>query len=92
MPSSLAASSPRNRGNARRWAAGAVGGLFYGFVGASQPAPQGVGGLSILLVLLGVTTLVALIGGAGVSIGIAAAETSVPARWPGASPAAPWAE
>ncbi len=58
--------------------AGAIGGLFYGFVGASQPAPQGVGGLSILLVLLGVTTLVALIGGAGVSIGIAAAETIRP--------------
>ncbi len=34
--------------------------------------PQGVGALSVLLVLLGVTTLVALIGGAGVSIGIAA--------------------
>ena len=52
-------------------AAGAVGGLFYGFVGASQPG--GVGALSVLLVLLGVSTLVALIGGAGVSLGIAAA-------------------
>jgi DNA-binding winged helix-turn-helix (wHTH) protein len=58
--------------------AGAIGGLFYGFVGASQPSPQGVGALSILLVLLGVTTLVALIGGAGVSIGVAAAEAIRP--------------
>jgi DNA-binding winged helix-turn-helix (wHTH) protein len=58
--------------------AGAIGGLFYGFVGASQPSPQGVGALSILLVLLGVTTLVALIGGAGVSIGIAAADSIRP--------------
>ena len=56
--------------------AGAIGGLVYGFVGASQPAP--VGALSILLVLLGVTTVVALIGGAGVSIGIAAADAVRP--------------
>jgi DNA-binding winged helix-turn-helix (wHTH) protein len=53
--------------------AGALGGLVYGFVGASQPGPNGVGELSVLLVLLGVCTLVALIGGAGVSVGIAAA-------------------
>ena len=52
-------------------AAGALGGLVYGFVGASQPG--GVGALSVLLVLLGVSTLVALIGGFGVSVGIAAA-------------------
>lgn len=54
-------------------AAGAIGGLIYGFVGASQPGPNGVGALSVLLVLLGISTLVALIGGAGVSTGIAAA-------------------
>jgi DNA-binding winged helix-turn-helix (wHTH) protein len=53
--------------------AGALGGLVYGFVGASQPGPNGVGALSVLLVLLGISTLVALIGGAGVSVGIAAA-------------------
>ena len=34
----------RNRGNARRWARRRIGGLFYGFVGASEPAPPGVGG------------------------------------------------
>lgn len=54
--------------------AGVVGGLIYGFVGASQPAPNGVGGLSILLVLLGIAMLVGLIGGLGVGLGIAAAQ------------------
>lgn len=54
--------------------AGLIGGLFYGFAGASQslqPGP-GVGALSVLLVLVCVTALVALIGGAGVSFGVAA--------------------
>ena len=60
-----------DRGNYGWRRGGRVGGLFYGFVGASQPG--GVGALSVLLVLLGVSTLVALIGGAGVSLGIAAA-------------------
>jgi len=48
--------------------AGAIGGLIYGFAGASQP---GVGALSELLVLLCVTLLIALVGGAGVSFAIA---------------------
>lgn len=70
--------------------AGAIGGLIYGFVAASQPSPHAVGALSILLVLLGVTTLVALIGGAGVSIGIAAADAFGPgsAFWNAAGGAA----
>lgn len=51
-------------------AAGAIGGLLYGFLGASDSS---VGGISALLVLLFVTLLVALIGGAGVSFAIAAA-------------------
>lgn len=50
--------------------AGLIGGLLYGFL-ASQPLEPAIGGASVLLVLLCVTTLVALIGAAGVSFGIA---------------------
>jgi len=57
--------------------AGFVGGLFYGFAGASQPLAPGLwsnmGAISILLVLLCLTILVAVIGGAGVAFGIAIA-------------------
>ena len=53
--------------------AGVIGGLFYGFAGASQPLAPGLGAASVLLVLLSVTILVALTGGAGVALGIAAA-------------------
>ena len=49
--------------------AGAVGGLFYGFGGA-----PGMGAMSVLVVLLALTILVALVGGAGVSAGVAAAQ------------------
>ena len=59
--------------------AGFVGGLFYGFAGASQPLAPGMGAISILLVLLCLTILVAVIGGAGVAFGIALADL-VPAR------------
>jgi DNA-binding winged helix-turn-helix (wHTH) protein len=53
--------------------AGLIGGLFYGFAGASQPLQPGMGAVSILLVLLCLTILVALIGAVGVAFGIAAA-------------------
>jgi DNA-binding winged helix-turn-helix (wHTH) protein len=52
-------------------AAGAVGGLIYSFAAAAEP---GTGAASMLLVLVCITTLVGLIGGAGVGFGIAAAE------------------
>lgn len=52
--------------------AGFLGGLFYGFAGASQPLQPGMGAISVLLVILCLTILVALIGAAGVSYGIAA--------------------
>ena len=52
--------------------AGIIGGLFYGFVGASQPLGPGMGAASVLLVLLWLTIAAALMGGAGVSFGIAA--------------------
>ena len=53
--------------------AGLLGGLFYGFAGASQPLQPGMGAVSVLLVLMCLTILVALIGAAGVGLGIAAA-------------------
>ncbi len=53
--------------------AGVVGGLIYGFAGAAQPLGPGMGAASVLLVLLWLTIAAALMGGAGVSFGIAAA-------------------
>ena len=53
--------------------AGMIGGLVYGFVGAAQPLQPGMGAASVLVVLLCLTILVALLGGAGVAFGIAAA-------------------
>ena len=52
--------------------AGLVGGIIYGFAGASQPLQPGLGAVSVLLVLLCLTILVALVGGAAVAFGIAA--------------------
>ena len=56
--------------------AGFIGGLIYGFAGASQPLQPGMGAVSVLLVLLCLTILVALMGGFGVAFGIAAAGLS----------------
>lgn len=53
--------------------AGLLGGLAYGFAAASQPAQAGVGALSVLLVVTCIALAIALLGGAGVSLGIAAA-------------------
>jgi DNA-binding winged helix-turn-helix (wHTH) protein len=53
--------------------AGFIGGLLYGFIGSSQPLQPGMGAASMLLVLMCVTILVALLGGAGVAFGIAVA-------------------
>lgn len=50
--------------------AGLIGGIFYGSLCAWQPE---VGALSVLLVMASATLLVALLGSAGVSFGIAAA-------------------
>ena len=61
--------------------AGFIGGIFYGFAGASQPLAPGMGAVSILLVILCLTIAVALIGAAGVSFGIAAAEGLVARDW-----------
>ena len=51
--------------------AGLVGGIAYGLAASSQPG--GPGAVSVLLVLLSLTLFAALIGGAGVCLGIAAA-------------------
>jgi hypothetical protein len=59
-------------------AAGAIGGLVYGFAAASQSA---AGAISVLLVLLSVTILVAVIGGAGVSFAIAACAFARQPSW-----------
>ncbi|WP_246450377.1 winged helix-turn-helix domain-containing protein [Sphingomonas rhizophila] len=53
--------------------AGLAGGVAYGFAGVVQPPQPGAGAISVLLVLLSLTTLVAIVGAAGVSVGIAAA-------------------
>ncbi len=53
--------------------AGLLGGLFYGFIAASQPLQAGMGALSVLLVMICLTILVGVVGGAGVGFGLAAA-------------------
>jgi hypothetical protein len=60
--------------------AGLVGGLIYGFAAASAPS-GGVGGISVLLVVLCVTIAVALMGGAGVSFGIVIGNRAAARRW-----------
>ena len=61
--------------------AGLIGGLFYGFAGASQPLAPNMGAASVLLVLMWLTIAAALMGGAGVSFGIAAAGLARSSLW-----------
>lgn len=63
--------------------AGVVGGVIYGFAAASQAAQPGTGGVSLLLVLTCITLFIALLGGAGVSFGIAAAGLARDRPWQG---------
>ena len=58
--------------------AGAIGGLIYGFAASSQST---VGSLSVLLVLLCVTMLVAMVGAAGVSFAIATSAFAQARSW-----------
>jgi DNA-binding winged helix-turn-helix (wHTH) protein len=60
--------------------AGIFGGLFYGFIGASQPLTDGRA-VSQLLVLICLNVVVALTGGAGVSFGIAVSGLLPGRRW-----------
>ncbi len=64
-------------GTAGGTVAGIVGGLFYGFAGAAQ----GMGAISVLLVLVAITSVVAFLGGLGVSFGIAAARFAPYRPW-----------
>ena len=59
--------------------AGVFGGLLYGLAGAGRALEPGMGATSVALVLIAVTVLVGLAGGAGVAFGIAATGF-VPAR------------
>lgn len=59
-------------------AAGAIGGLAYGFASATH---AGASAVSALTVLLCVTVVVALLGGAGVAFGIALAEFAPGRPW-----------
>ena len=52
-------------------AAGLIGGLAYGLA-AAEPLGRGAGAVSAVILLIWLTLVVALIGGAGVSFGIAA--------------------
>lgn len=61
--------------------AGFVGGLIYGFAAASGPVQPGVGGISVLLVILCVTIAVALMGAAGVSFGIVLGNQLTGGKW-----------
>lgn len=61
--------------------AGVIGGLFYGFAAALHPLAPAMGATSVLFVLLALTTLVALLGAAGVALGIAAAAFSPNRLW-----------
>lgn len=59
--------------------AGVIGGLAYGGVGALSPAASGA--ISMLLVLAAITAVIALIGAAGVSFGIALAVFAPHRAW-----------
>ena len=61
--------------------AGLLGGLVYGLAGASEPLAPGIGAVSVLLVLVALSLLVALLGAAGVAFGIAAAGFATGNRW-----------
>ncbi|MDQ3074072.1 MAG: transcriptional regulator [Pseudomonadota bacterium] len=86
-PASIAAASGRHfmllggAGTIGGGFAGLLGGTFYGFAGASQPLEPGIGAASVLLVLVCLTILAGIIGGAGVAFGIAAAEFAPRRRW-----------
>jgi DNA-binding winged helix-turn-helix (wHTH) protein len=68
-------------GTAGGAAAGIVGGLFYGFVGASLPSQPAMGAISIVLVTLCIAVIVALLGGSAVSFAIAAARFARLRSW-----------
>jgi DNA-binding winged helix-turn-helix (wHTH) protein len=83
------ASSPANRDFLKLTAAGTLGGgvaglsggLLYGAASASQPVGEGSGAVSVLIVLLALTVIIALVGSAGVSAGMAASQVWKRGPW-----------
>lgn len=69
-------------GTAGAVAAGVVGGLTYGVLGATLAVPAQSGALSFVLVLACITIAVAAIGGGAVAFGVAAAAQRRGARSP----------
>ena len=64
-------------------AAGGIGGLVYGLAAAGEPREAGMGAISVLLVILAVTAAIALLGAAGVGLGLAAGERRLGGRGAG---------
>ena len=61
--------------------AGVGGGLLYGLAASPASPAQGVGAISMLLVLLALNVLIGLIAGFGVGSGISAASSMSVERW-----------
>jgi DNA-binding winged helix-turn-helix (wHTH) protein len=61
--------------------AGLVGGIAYGLAGAAQPLAPGVGAFSLLAVLVSIALLIAIVGSAGVALGIAIGRLGGDSLW-----------
>ena len=61
--------------------AGALVGLAYGLIAATQPQSAGGGAISLLLVLVLVSICSAGVAGAGIGVGLAASQSVQPPRW-----------
>lgn len=58
--------------------AGALGGVLYGAFSLAPAANTGMGSTSVIMVLITLTALVGVLGGAGVGFGLAAANAAAP--------------
>lgn len=58
--------------------AGALGGVLYGAVSLSPSPDGGMGSASVMLVLIALTAIIGVLGGAGVGFGVAAADALAP--------------
>lgn len=59
--------------------AGLVGGVLYGLALAQSQGPGALGTASIVLVMMALAAFIGILGGVGVSLGLAAARLAVPA-------------
>lgn len=62
--------------------AGVIGGLIYGFAASALIPAGAVGGASVVLVMLTIAATIAVLGAAGVSLGMALAQRRVPGSGP----------